>query len=372
VYIHASSKTEQELFSSQAVYSLSTRLRAASSDPGTARLVPLCLPMSRIVEMLNDETKRTNPRDMLIKAFEVDHPQSADMLRQAMELRAVVLIAEVSDISDFDAFNDSVMEELMCNRLFVIASGIEKDAKLPATLKSRCDIKEVCALGLYLNSLALAAKTTTELFRHMKQCIAGDTPVSPHGMITALHVSSCEIERETMQEMQELLSKESCSLTSLDVSNTKTDCYALMQVMRGNISLTSLDLRAVPKAGDVFESIGEMLLRGTATCQLCYFRCDAFDLLENVTSLSLREKAISKGAIKLLVGLLKHNDTLLSLDLEATNLDKESATELVNVLTHNKTLSTILLAYNPALDDDCKKTLMATAAKHNPEANIFL
>lgn len=145
-----------------------------------------------------------------------------------------------------------------------------------------------------------------------------------------------------------------------------------MQVMRTNISLTSLDVRAVPKASDVLEPIGEMLLQGTATCQLCFFRCDVFDLLENVTALSLREKAVGKGAFKLLTGLLKNNDTLTSLDLEATNLDKESALELVNVLAHNKTLSSLLLAFNPALDDECKKALIANAAKLSPEANISL
>lgn len=114
----------------------------------------------------------------------------------------------MTDISDFDAFNDSVMEELMYNRLFVIASGIDKDTKLPASLNTRFELKEVCALGMHLNSLKLGARTSTDLFRQMKQCIAGDAPASPHGVITALHMSSCEIEREAMEEMRELLSKE--------------------------------------------------------------------------------------------------------------------------------------------------------------------
>lgn len=104
------------------------------------------------------------------------------------------------------------------------------------------------------------------------------------------------------------------------MSNTSIDGAALAAALGSNATLTSLDVRRVPKMGECFEALGSMLLQPSATSRLAYMRCDAFDLLEGEHNISLRERPLYHGAVRLLTGLLRHNRDVHEIDLAATGL----------------------------------------------------
>ena len=52
-----------------------------------------------------------------------------------------------------------------------------------------------------------------------------------------------------------------CALESLDVSFTSVDVYPIVQVLRGNASLTSLDVRKVPRVAGQYKLMSELLLQ---------------------------------------------------------------------------------------------------------------
>ena len=90
----------------------------------------------------------------------------------------------------------------------------------------------------------------------------------------------------------------------------------------------------VPKMADSFEAIGEMLLQPASKSSLAYMRCDAFDVLDGDKTLSLRERPLVKGAMRLLTGLLKNNRDVQELDLSATGLQREWALTLIETCWH--------------------------------------
>jgi len=360
--VWASGKVEHDMLLNQALHALAHELRSG----GTAtRLVPLVVPMSRIAEMVQDEAKRAAPRDMIIKAVEADYPTASDMLRQAMELRALVIVAEVRDEADLLAFNAAVLDELLGNRLLLIVSGVLPTSELlPPSLAQRCQTMEVASLGIFFNDAPLSNKLAKELLRRMRPLAEGADPSlkpSHYALVSGLHLSASELGRDGLQELQELLVHSACALTRLDLSYTQIDGYPLVQAMKSNASLTSLDVRYVPRFSDLYDSIGEMLLDRSGKCRIGYLRCDAFDVLEGESVLSLRERPLDKAATRLLAGLLRHNTSLHDLDLSATDLEPEGASQLVGVLETNTTLAALRLAFNPALDDECQATLRATA-----------
>ena len=65
-----------------------------SSTPCT-----LVISMSKITELLADEqSAKAHPRALIIKAFEMEHPGHSDVLKQAMEMRALVVVADVREL----------------------------------------------------------------------------------------------------------------------------------------------------------------------------------------------------------------------------------------------------------------------------------
>ena len=140
----------------------------------------------------------------------------------------------------------------------------------------------------------------------------------------------------------------------------------MVDALKANASLTFLDVRRVSKMAVEFEAIGELLLRPNSVCRLAYLRCDSFELLEDVTSLSLRETRLDKGAAQLLTGLLKNNNrTLRELDLGATGFEKAWADNLVAALSTNPALKVIHLPYNPAIDPESQDAILASVKERN-------
>ena len=266
--VRAGSTAEHELLVSQVHYALASMLRDNANGRGS-RLVPLTLTMSRITEMINDEAKRNTPREMIVKAFELDYPSAAEVLRQAMELRALFIIAEVRAESDLAALKDAVLDELLLNHLLVVVSGVPQTTELPEALvaSSTSVIQlEVCAIGLYLSECNLSGRLVRDLLRRIKP--AGDASVAPshYNLVSALHLSSSEMSREVVVDLSDLLAWEACPLRLIDVSNTQVDGSALVAAIRSNATLTSLDARKVAGFAEQYEELGTALLeKGTRT-----------------------------------------------------------------------------------------------------------
>lgn len=172
--------------------------------------------------------------------------------------------------------------------------------------------------------------------------------------------------------MSELLTSEACALLALDLSHTHIDGWELVQAIRANRSLTSLDVRGVPRIADLYETLGNVLAQPGYPCRIGFLRCDAFELLETATTLDLSERRVEPGAAKLLAGLLKHNRTLQHLDLTATCLEQQGLAALAAALELNASLLTLKAAHNPGLDEAAKATLRAAAERRSPPLAVEL
>ena len=71
-----------------------------------------------------------------------------------------------------------------------------------------------------------------------------------------------------MASLAELLMHPLCALRSLDVSHTKIDGWELTQALRSNSSLTSLDVRGVPRMLGLLGTLGEILHQPGSVCRL--------------------------------------------------------------------------------------------------------
>ena len=107
------------------------------------------------------------------------------------------------------------------------------------------------------------------------------------------------------------------------------------------------------------EALGDMLLLADSSSRLAHMRCDAFEVLEGEASLSLRERRLPRGAMRLLTGLLKNNTTVQKLDLAATGVEKAWAATLVGLLRLNPSLRSVHLDHNPDLDASSQASLTA-------------
>ena len=80
---------------------------------------------------------------------------------------------------------------------------------------------------------------------------------------------------------------------------------------------------------------------------------------------SLKENALEAPAVKLLAGLLRHNRVLTDLDLTATDIDPIGALAIAATLETNKVLTALRMKFNPAIDEQAKAALKASAASRS-------
>ena len=119
-------------------------------------LVPVCVSMKRLTEPVHEGTaaKQQN-RSPLVRMWEQEfreHPAQADMLKQAMGMRALVIVVEVEDEGELNELSEAVLEDLRTNRTVITCSRPEV---LPLVLRERCEPWNIAALGLYLNDLKM-------------------------------------------------------------------------------------------------------------------------------------------------------------------------------------------------------------------------
>jgi len=368
LFVRTNHMAEHDFLQAQALHTFASALLSDAGSRGERRQVPVFLSMTKLAELMLDEQKRTNARDMILTSFAANYPKKSnsdagDVLKQAMELRALVIVADVRTEVDVHALkSEAVLEELLAQRLLLVATEevIGKvEAELPSILFERCRMLEVHTWGCFMNDALLSNGAAKQLLLKMRPTADRD---GHYERISALHLGSAQIDKDTQQELCNLLTRKECILRTLDVSNTQIDGNALVQALSRNSSLRSLDVRLVTAMTDVYESLGDMLLAPDATCRLSYLRCDAFDVHEGESALSLRERPLAQGAMRLLTGLLRHNRDVADLDLVATGMLPEWATMLIQTLGANPattSVKSVQLTFNPAIDESAQAALVA-------------
>ena len=372
IFLRAGSKVEHELLHSQLLYLLATKLRDAVAQKGAIRLVPLPITTTRLLELLADETTaKRPPRELIVKAFELDYPGYAEMIKQAMEMRALVAVVKVTEHAEFSALQEAILEELGTNRLAVTCYG-PADSSLcfpKALTEAMC--KQLCAIELVVRNTKITERDSKAIFKRLRQRADG-----VWHLVRGVHMSFGDFGREGLAELQEYLISRACTLQTLNLSLTQVDAWPVVQVLRANASLTSLDVRRVPRMRDFYKPFADLLREPDTQCCLAYLRCDAFEVVEEDVALNLRERLLSEeeqpGAVLLLAQLLRHNTSLRELDLTATDIDKDGAAALAAVLESNASLTSLRLAHNPALDDEVKGALRAAANKRSPPVQLEL
>ena len=367
--IRASSRAESAMLLNQAMVSLANlSLRPQDPSLGPIRLAPVAISLQRMGEQQQDEQAfKQGARGRISKVFEADYPEQADVLKQAMDLKALLVVVEVRDESELGVLSESMLQELQANRLILIVSPRANGAlaECPVSLVERCVNLQVSSLSLSFSAHKVSNRFVGNLFKRIRTS-TNEMPPSHYSSVTRLHLSSSDLGGEAAHELQELLVSDDCSLLSLDLSSSGMDGWPLVQALRSNHSLTCLDVRSSPAIKSAYEAIAGVLLNPSSVSRLAYFRCDAFDLLEGVTSFSLRETAVEPAAGLLLAGLLRRNNHVQELDLTATDLESSCVIALASTLEVNTTLTTLRLMYNPAVDEKSKATLTTAAERYTP------
>ena len=180
------------------------------------------------------------------RAVQKARSDAAEVLRQALELRAVVIVADVRNEQDVVALeSEAIVDELLTNRLLVVAAEeVVKKAGLPPALLERCTMLEVHTWGCFMNDARLANNAAKQLITQIKPA-PGGVERSHYERISALALSNAQINKDAEKELTALLSKTSI-LRTLDLSNTQVDGAVLVGALKGNSSLRSLDVRMVP------------------------------------------------------------------------------------------------------------------------------
>lgn len=368
IFVRVQSTAEQDLLQAQIMFSLART--AVSAAANKRRQVSVLLPLGRLIDMAADDNKRASLSEMIIAVLSMDHPNSADVFRQAMELRSLVIVAEARN-ADLVGLKDASLLEELCSYSIIFIASNEALSRGPAEvvplLYSLCNAFEGHSLGLYYNESPLGSGNTKALLQHI-------TNGSLHyGRVVALHVSRSEFVPETMQPLCKLLSAKACNLTSLDVSRTSLSVPTLIDALKTNATLTSLDLREVPEMRQHYKSLGELLLSADSKCRLAFLRCNAFELLERQTSLNLFECPMDEGSVCLLGGLLQNNSTLQELHLGATGMLKTWAVALFAALGSNSSLTTLHLTHNASIDEPFQDILRTSAQERQAKsANMHL
>jgi len=145
-----------------------------------------------------------------------------------------------------------------------------------------------------------------------------------------------------------------------------------VQALRGNASLTALDVRGIKGIDALYDTVAKQLLETSSTMRLGYMRCDAFDIMESDKDIDMHEERLEPSAVRLLAGLLKCNTKLEELDLSAADVDDEGGNALAEVFSHNLALAKLKLLYNPMLTDKCKANLRKAAADYKPTLRLEL
>ena len=120
----------------------------------------------------------------------------SDALKQAMEMRALIVVADVSGPADLAGLKEAVLEELALNRLVVImhtpkeVPGGETAAAgptLPKALLDRSACWDLTDIGFYLSDLKLAHRPCKDILRRLR---LRDEATEHYSLVSSVHLGS--------------------------------------------------------------------------------------------------------------------------------------------------------------------------------------
>ena len=151
-------------------------------------------------------------------------------------------------------------------------------------------------------------------------------------------------------QLVEVLRSEQCTLTSVDMSGNEISGVILARIVRTNTTLTSVDFRKNPIDDNALWLIGGLLLEEDCACRLGALCTYAFEVEETATKLSLRDQSLAVGAARCVIGVIKFNRSVTTLDLSGCGITVAAANSLARALVHNTTLVALNLSNNPVSD----------------------
>ena len=268
------------------------------------------------------------------------------MLLQAHDMRALIVILDYDEHFSAElgmSLDRFVQGELLPsgNRLLLLC---RPEAMVPSELEELEESFAVLSLRhlqLNFNGVEMLDMDGARFLSAVTGGSVFSTPVS------ALHLgNNTHLGTESGKVLSELL-KGKCEVRWLDLHSTGIDGRSLAFAVKMNSTLTYLDVRSAPRWDDaVFHHVGSALLEKGCKSQLGFLRCDEFDLLPGVVSLSLQEMTLGIGVMHLLAAVLKRNGELRDLNLAATDSDERCATALATALESNTALTKLDLRHN--------------------------
>ena len=105
--VRTSSKQHEMLYQ-QILHTLATSLREAPADTGAVRLVPLSSQCPKSRSFCRRAVGQSASTSSNHPAFEMEHPGHSDVLKQAMEMRALVVVADVRELVEMGGFGGAL------------------------------------------------------------------------------------------------------------------------------------------------------------------------------------------------------------------------------------------------------------------------
>ena len=182
--------------------------------------------------------------------------------------------------------------------------------------------------------------------RFFESMLAGKCP-----MLKALHLGSNKLtDLSVGQLIVEVLRSDACNITTLDLHDNQLGAPVMVQSLKYNRSLTSLNITGNPIDDDGLWSIGGLLLEQDCRCALNSISVAPFEIPHGSDKIAIHEQTLGAGATRLMFGVLKYNTLIKKLDLRNRGITPSAASILAVAVAANTVLQSIDLSGNPIVD----------------------
>ena len=204
---------------------------------------------------------------------------------------------------------------------------------------------EQCRSGslstLDLSSIGLTDRGARKLF----EAVAS----GEFSSLRKLVLSGNSLKDQKANGLLEMLRAEETPLTMLDLSHNPLSGAVVLRALRFNTTLTYINVCGTELDDEGVRDFGELLLQDSSTCPIKLFKCDDFEVGDGTSALSFEGKAMRSSVLTLISGILRLNETVVSLDLSGAGIDATAAKSLETSLRTNKTLTRLDVRGNEAL-----------------------
>jgi Leucine-rich repeat (LRR) protein len=198
-------------------------------------------------------------------------------------------------------------------------------------------------LVLDLTDIGLGERGGTRFFESM---LAGKCP-----MLKALHLGSNKLtDLSVGQLIVEVLRSDTCNISTLDLHDNQLGAPVMVQSLKYNRSLTSLNITGNPIDDDGLFTIGGLLLEQDCKCAINSISVAPFEIPHGSDKIAIHEQTLGAGATRLMFGVLKYNTLIKKLDLKNRGITPSAASILAVAVTANTVLQSIDLSGNPIVD----------------------